>query len=266
MSDSAPINALVTGASNGIGREIARLLARDHTNLVLTSRRQAELATLGAQLANEYGIRAEALALDLSLASAADQLCRELADRHVQIDILVNNAGFAMRGAFVESDVQEQLRLLHLNIVSLTHLTRLLLPGMLQRRCGRILNMASLSAYVPGPLMATYFASKAYVLSFSEALANELAGSGVTVTCICPGPTHTGFEECAGLSQTKAFRSRTMTAPDVARIAYRAMMKGKRVVIPGLFNKLRAAPIGMVPRRMLAHFARKYHELNDHQG
>lgn len=262
MADQSPRRtALVTGASSGIGLEIARLLARGSFNLVLVSRCAPQLEQIAATLRAENGANIQTIARDLSAPCSADGLYRELTERSIRVDVLINNAGFAMRGEFSKIDPAAQLQLLQLNIVALTHLTRLLLPPMLQRRWGRILNVASISAYIPGPLMATYFASKAYVLSFSESLANELAGTGVSVTALCPGPTHTGFEKRAGLTETKAFRKRVMSPQKVARVGFDAMMKGKRVVVAGLWNKLRMLPVPFVPRRMLAYFARKYHEL-----
>ncbi len=262
MADASPRRtALVTGASSGIGLEMARLLAREGFNLVLVSRCAEQLTQMADSLRAEDSVDVHAIARDLSQPCSADGLCRELSQRSLRIDALINTAGFAMRGEFAETDPAAQLQLLQLNVVSLTHLTRLLLPPMLQQRWGRILNVASISAYIPGPLMATYFASKAYVLSFSESLANELAGTGVSVTALCPGPTHTGFEKRAGLTQTKAFRKRVMCPEKVAHVGFEAMMKGKRVVVAGMWNKLRMLPVPFVPRRMLAYFARKYHEL-----
>ncbi len=197
--------ALVTGASAGIGREMAGVLARNGFNVVLVSRCGAQLEQLADELRQSHRIRAHAIARDLSTATAICDLYEEFTDSHLNIDLLVNNAAFAIQGEFVESDLQEQLRLLQLNIVSLTHLTRLLLPRMIEKRWGRILNVSSIAAFVPGPLMATYNASKAYVSSFSAALANELRGTGVTVTTLCPGPTRTSFADRAGLSTTRAF-------------------------------------------------------------
>ncbi len=251
--------ALVTGASGGIGREIAGLLARDGYDLVLISRCAEQLEELGGQLSGLHGVCARALPIDLSVASCSRAVCGELERLGVSIDVLVNNAGFAIQGDFALTDIEAQLRLLQLNVGSVTHLTRLLLPGMIERGLGRILNVSSIAAFVPGPLMATYNASKSYVLSLSEALANETRGTGVTVTALCPGPTKTGFAERAGLADSKAFQI-VMDASAVARAGYDGMMKGKTTVVPGLRNKLRKLPLAFVPRKVLAHFARKYHE------
>jgi uncharacterized protein len=254
--------ALVSGASGGIGLELARVLAREGYDLVLVARRADRLHAGAGELRGQHGIDVQVIGKDLSVPCSADGLCRELAERSIAIDVLVNNAGFAIRGKFAETDPATQLQLLQLNVVALTHFTRLLLPPMLERGWGRILNIASISAYVPGPLMATYFASKAYVLSFTESLAAELDGTGVSATALCPGPTHTEFEKRAGLSNTRAFRKGVMSAEAVARIGYDAMTRGRRVVVAGFWNKLRMLPTPLVPRRILAHFSRKYHELD----
>ena len=259
MGGHARRTALVTGASGGIGRELAGILAQNGYDLVLVSRCSTELEDLAKKLGGSHVIHAVALSIDLSAGGCSMSLCGELRRRNLEIDVLVNNAGFAIQGEFSATDVAAQLRLLQLNIMSVTHLTHLLLPGMIERGWGRILNVSSIAAFVPGPLMATYNASKSYVLSFSEAIAHEVRGTGVTVTALCPGPTKTRFADRAGLADSKAFQI-VMDAGDVARAGYAGMMKGKSMVIPGMRNKLRKLPLALVPRRVLAHFARKYHE------
>ncbi|MGE5611174.1 MAG: SDR family NAD(P)-dependent oxidoreductase [Bacillota bacterium] len=256
----ASSTVLITGASSGIGLELARTFARHGHNLVLIVRNGRQLARLATELRARHHITVEVLAQDLSAAGSADELVAQLQQRSISIDILVNNAGIAIQGPFSQSNLDSQLTLLQLNIVALTHLTHRLLPYMLRQRFGRILNIASIAAYFPGPLTATYNASKAYVLSFSEALANELQSTGVTVTALCPGPTRTNFAARAGLSSCKAFRRRTMHPASVARVGYDALMAGKRVVVPGFMNKLRMLPIHLLPRTLLARFSRKYHE------
>jgi short-subunit dehydrogenase len=257
---SAQQTALITGASSGIGFQLAHVFAQHGHNLFLVARSEARLAQLCAELKTHFGVEADFLAIDLSVPDSPDEVFAELKRRGIEIDILVNNAGFAARGEFARSDTDNTLGLLHLNIMSLTHLTRLLLPHMVDQHFGRILNVASIAAYMPGPLMAAYFASKAYVLSFSQALSNELAGAGVTVTAMCPGPTRTQFAARAGLCNTKAFKRKTMEAADVAIAGYNALMKGKSVVIPGWLNKLQLFPTPLVPRAVLAFFARQYNE------
>ena len=231
--------------------------------VVLTGWRVGE--TQWGGFAERARVKADYLAVDLSAARGADDVISVLDERSIAIDVLINNAGFATRGALARTDENTTLEMLQLNIVSLTQLTRLLLPGMLERGYGRIMNVASIGAYMPGPLMAAYYASKAYVLSFSEALSNELAGTGVTVTALCPGPTNTEFPRRAGLLNTKAFKRGPMEAAAVARAGYNAMMKGKTVVIPGVKNKLQMFPTPLVPRAVLAFFARQYNEDGDEQ-
>ena len=178
--------ALVTGASSGIGLELATLLAKDRHDLVLVARGRERLDGVARGLTEEFGVAATVLPADLTDPSAPIDIALALAERKLAIDILVNNAGFGVYGFFAQTPLEKELAMIQVNITALTHLTKLLLPGMLERRRGRILNVASTAAFQPGPLMAVYYATKAYVLSFSEALANETAGTGVTVTALCP--------------------------------------------------------------------------------
>jgi len=180
--------------------------------------------------------------------------------------VLVNNAGFGLRGAFVVIDLRQQLKMIQVNVTALTHLTGLLLPGMLARRRGRVLNVASTAAFQPGPLMAVYYATKAYVLSFSEALANETSGSGVSVTALCPGPTETDFRRRAGMENTRLFRAGVMDAAAVARIGYQGMKRGARVVVPGWRNKLLAQSVRFASRAMTAQIARSLQETQSVDG
>lgn len=251
---------LITGASSGIGLELATVFAREGHRPVLVARRHDELVKVAQRLRADHGIEAEVLACDLGEVDAARTLVDQLDRRHLAVDMLVNNAGFATRGFFATTDVEHTQQLLTVNVVTLTTLTRFLLPHMLQQRYGKILNVASIAGFFPGPLTATYNASKAFVVSFTEALANELRGTGVSATALCPGPTRTGFEVRAGLSGTKAFSGPVMDAVTVAEMGYRAMMKGRTVAVPGLQNRLRMLPVRLVPRWILAHFARQFHE------
>lgn len=252
--------ALITGASSGIGYEFALLFARQGYDLVLVARNRPALAALAARCTQEHGVHAEICIKDLSHQTAAEELFDELHRRNVLVDVLINDAGFAMQGPFIEDNVTALLDMLQVNIVALTHLTRLFLPGMIKRGCGKILNMASIGSFMPGPMMAAYFASKAYVLSFSEALANELKGTGVTVTALCPGPTRSKFAHRAGLTSCKAFRGHLMEAAEVAEDGFNALMKGRRVRITGRTLRWQMIPASLIPRRLLAHFARQYHE------
>jgi uncharacterized protein len=248
--------ALVTGASGGIGLELARELARHGHPLVLAARSADKLEALAARLSAEHGVRAVAVRADLAEAAGPERLAAALRERDLDVDVLVNNAGVGMHGLFAAGDAAAQDALLQLNVVSLTRLTRLLLPGMMARRAGRILNVASTAAFVPGPFMAMYYASKAYVLSLSVALANELAGSGVTVTALCPGATRTGFQAAAGVERTRLFRRGVMEAGPVARAGYAGMMAGKAIVVPGIRNRLLAGSSGLAPRTVTARIAR----------
>jgi short-subunit dehydrogenase len=249
--------ALITGASGGIGEALARLIAADGASVVLVARRLDALSALANQLARAHGVQALALAQDLAEPGAADRLYEQIVARGLQVDVLVNNAGFATYGPFVETSAAEEEALLRVNVGALTTLTKHCLPGMVARRHGRVLNVASTAAFQPGPLMAVYYASKAYVLSFSEALAEEVGGSGVTVTCLCPGPTRTGFQERAQMQESKLFSTLSvMTAAEVARAGYDGMLAGRRIVIPGLGNKLGVQLLRLSPRAVAARVVR----------
>jgi short-subunit dehydrogenase len=248
---SRPV-AVVTGASAGIGKELARRFAAGGHDLVLTARREDDLRHLAGELADAHKAACHVLPADLGKPTAPRQLFDDLSARGLVPDVLVNNAGFGVYGPFAAADPDRLLDMLRVNVVALTHLTRLVLPGMVERGRGRILNVASTAAFQPGPLMAGYYATKAYVLSLSEALAEETRGTGVTVTCLCPGPTRTEFVERAGMEGIPIFDSPgVMDAGPVADLGYRATMRGKRVAVPGLLNKLGAATAKFVPRAVL---------------
>ncbi len=234
--------ALVTGASVGIGYELAKLFARDGYNLILVSRDEARLKRVAAELESLHACRVTVIPKDLAVAGAPDEIFEQLRDSSVELDVLVNNAGVGASGALLKIDTQKILDLIQLNVTSLVHLTRLVLPGMIERGNGRLLNVASTAAYLPGPYMAAYFASKAFVLSFSEAIATELKDTGVSVTTLCPGPTDTEFNKRAGVKQSKvAGRAAMVMDPEsVAKIGYEAMLKRKRTVIAGTKNRLGA--------------------------
>jgi short-subunit dehydrogenase len=238
---------------------LARLCATAKQPLVLTSRKIDSLDQLASELRSR-GASVDVIPADLSTESGASHLVVELDRRGIAVDILVNNAGFGTHGRFWENELDKERALLQVNVVALVTLTRLLLPGMIARGRGKILNVASTAAFVPGPLMANYYASKAYVLSFSEALANELKGTGVTVTALCPGPTATNFQARAGMAQSRLAAVAGLSAADVAKVGYDAMMAGKRVAIPGVKNRLIVATSRFTPRAVLAAFVRKLNE------
>src|SRR6202042_3267336 len=221
-------------------------------NLVLAARSADKLRQLVAELEKAHGTRSLILAVDLAEPGAPAYVLDQTARAGIPVDVLVNNAGFGQYGKFADNDLEECLRQIQLNVTTLTHLTRLYLPAMIERKTGRILNVASTAAFQPGPLMAVYFATKAYVLHFSEALANELDGSGITVTCLCPGPTNTDFARRAGNDNSRLFKKiGGMSAEAVARDGYRGLMEGNTVVISGLQNWLAAESVRFAPRKMV---------------
>jgi len=247
--------ALITGASQGIGYEFAKLFAADGHDLVLVARDQARLAEVASELAAKHNVKTKVLRADLARATAPREIFEEMEREKIPISMLVNNAGFGVQGQFAQLELQGELDLMQVNMTSLVELTRRFVTPMLERREGRILNVASIAAYQPGPSMALYYASKSFVLSFSCALACELEGSGVTVTTLCPGVTRSEFHARANLKRSKGFAM--MQADDVARIGYRAMLRGKPVVISGWMNKLVAAVAKASPITLSARIAGK---------
>jgi hypothetical protein len=253
--------ALITGASSGIGLELASVAAQDRHDLVIVARHRERLESIGRGLAEEYGVRVSVLVKDLREPAAPAEIGRELSERGIGVDVLVNNAGVGVYGFFAETPLDRELEMIQLNVTALTHLTKVLLPPMLARRQGRILNVASTAAFQPGPIMAVYYATKAYVLSFSEALASETSGTGVTVTALCPGPTRTEFQQRAGFRPIPLMRSPLVTkAQDVARAGWEGMKRRKRVVVPGLANRVLVQAERITPRRLVTAITRKLQE------
>jgi short-subunit dehydrogenase len=252
--------ALITGASGGIGYELALLFARDGFDCILVARGHDKLNALAARLESEFRVKTMVLAKDLSNPSAVDEIYEEISAASMPVDVLVNNAGFPVFGLFSETDLDTELEMLQVNVVALTQLTKLFLRGMIERRCGRILNLASTAAFEPGPLMAVYYASKAYVLSFSEALANELGGTGVTVTTLAPGPTRTGFQKRGQLEDSRLVQGQIADAQSVALAGYRGLMAGKTIVIPGFTNKLIPWIVRISPRGVVTRVVRRMQE------
>ncbi len=253
--------ALITGASGGIGLELARLFARDGFGVVLVARRADRLDALAGELRGRFGVPATVVPADLAVPGAPAEVAEALRARSIDVDALVNDAGFGVYGPFAATAIESELAMIQVNVTSLTHLTKLLLPRMVRRGRGRILNVASTAAFQPGPLMAAYYATKAYVLSFSEALSEELDGTGVTVTALCPGPTVTGFQAAAGMERSKLFRRiGILDAATVARAGYAGLMGGRRVVVPGAVNKILAQSVRLAPRRLVTAIVRRMQE------
>jgi short-subunit dehydrogenase len=250
---------LITGASTGIGYECCKLFAADRYDLIIISRNGEILRQVSKELTQQYNVSVVCLAKDLSAPSVPQEMYDEIQRHNIQIDALVNNAGFATFGTFCETELQLTDEMIQVNVGALTKLTKLFLGDMVKRGSGKILNVASTAAFQPGPLMAAYYASKAYVLNFSEALRYELRGTGVTVTTLCPGPTRTEFQKRANMSASGLFKSpNVMDAKTVAEIGYRGMMNGDTIVIPGLINKFLAFFVRLLPRSFVLHFVMSY--------
>ncbi|MFC4452686.1 SDR family oxidoreductase [Deinococcus sonorensis] len=260
-SDPRP-TALITGASGGIGEAMAVQLAARGIHLLLVARSEGRLQTLADRLSVQHGIRADVVALDLSDPQAPARLQQTVEERGLKVDFLINNAGFASYGEFWTLERQHELDMIQLNITALTELTHRFLPGMLERGRGRVLNVASTAAFMPGPLMAVYYASKAYVLSFSEALNEEVRGTGVAVTALCPGPVQTGFQaraqmEASRLLSTPSRNPMLLSAEEVARQGLDAMFRGQAVQVTGAANQLLTVLPRFVPRRVVPGLVRR---------
>jgi short-subunit dehydrogenase len=250
--------ALITGASNGIGLELAKIHASKGDDLVLVARNIKRLDELKAEIQKLYKVNIYNINKDLSLPDAAQEVYDETKKQNIRIDYLINNAGFGDFGMFTETDWNKELQMINLNITALTQFTKLFLKDMVQRRSGRIMNVASTAAFQSGPTMAVYFATKAYVLSFSEAIANEVSNQGVTVTILCPGATESGFQAAAAMEESGLVKGRKLpTSKEVAEYGYAAMMKGKTVAIHGLMNYIMANSVRFVPRSLVVKLTRK---------
>jgi len=255
------INAtLITGASSGIGLEFAKVFAREGHNLVLVARSEETLKTLKARLEEEFDVEVKIIIQDLKYYNAPTLIFDEVKRSKINVNILVNNAGFGNHGKFSDTDLETELEMIQVNITALTHLTKLFLKDMVTYNNGRILNVASTAAFQPGPLMAVYYATKAYVLSFSEALAEELRGTKVKVTTLCPGPTATNFSKTANAHDTKLFGSKIPTGKEVAEYGYNALVNGKRVAIHGFKNKMLVQSSRFMPRKVVTNVVKKIQE------
>lgn len=250
--------ALITGASNGIGLELAKIHAAKGGNLILVARSEAKLKSIKTELEQRYGIQAMVIASDLAVAGAAQAIYNTIAEAGLHVDYLINNAGFGDFGLFHTANWEKTAQMLQLNIATLTHLTHLFIPKMLAQKQGKIMNVASTAAFQSGPTMAVYYATKAYVLSFSEAIANELEGTGITVTTLCPGATESGFQSAAAMEESALVKGKQLpSSAEVAKYGYNAMLKGKTVAIHGFMNWLMANSVRFVPRAIVVKLTRK---------
>ena len=253
--------ALVTGAASGIGYELAHLLAKDDYKLILVDIDAQKLTEVKNDINHNFKVEVITLVKDLSRPEIAQEIMLDI--NNEPIDVLINNAGFGLFGSFSETNWERESEMLHVHIITTTHLTKLVLKGMVERGSGRILNVSSLAGFLPGPLMSIYYASKGYMLSFSEAIANELKGTGVTVTALCPGPTKTGFQETVSEGSSENKISFNMAcAKQVSEYGYKAMHKGKTYAIPGVFNKFLAILPRFISRNAVASLVRKIQEEN----
>lgn len=255
--------SLITGASSGVGLELAKIHAAQKGDLVLVARSENKLLELKDELERQYNVKVTVLANDLSLPDIPQKVFEAVKAQNIQVDFLINNAGIGDYGFFHETDWVKDEMMIDLNIRAVTRLTKLFLPEMIARRSGKIMIVSSLAGFQPGPLMAVYFATKAYLLHFSEALANEVKDFGVTITTLCPGATDTGFQTAADMKDSKIAKADGLqTAKEVAEVGYKAMLKGKTVAIPGLKNNLLAFLTRFLPRKTLTQIVRNTQERN----
>jgi short-subunit dehydrogenase len=257
MGEAIKPVALITGASSGIGLDLAKLFAQGGHDLVLVARNEEALRAVAADC-EKLGVKAHVLAQDLNNPNAAQEIFDELEARGTVIEVLVNNAGFGTHGMFVRTKLEDEVGMIQVNIVALIQLTRLFLPQMLSRKSGKIMNVASMAGFAPGPYMSVYYATKAFVLSHSIALAQEVKKNGVIVSVLCPGPTKTEFQKRAKIAESKLFKKpRSMTSMEVAKTGYEGLMNGKLIVVPGFSNKMIRVASKIAPRKFLAKVAGK---------
>lgn len=250
--------ALITGASNGIGLELAKIHASKGGDLVLVARNKARLEELKFELENRYKVNVHTIGKDLSAINAAKEVYDETMQHKLRIDYLINNAGFGDFGMFTETDWNKELQMINLNITTLTHFTKLYLQDMVKRKSGKIMNVASTAAFQSGPTMAVYFATKAYVLSFSEAVDNEVRNQGVSITTLCPGATESGFQAAAAMEESNLVKGKKLpSSKEVAEYGYRAMMQGQTVAIHGMMNWILANSVRFIPRAWVVKITRK---------
>lgn len=250
--------ALITGASGGIGLELAKIHASKGGDLVLVARNKSRLDELKNELEGKYQIKVYSIGKDLSQINSAKEVYEETREQRIQVEYLINNAGFGDYGMFAETDWNKELQMINLNITTLTQFTKLYLQDMLKRGSGRIMNVASTAAFQSGPTMAVYFATKAYVLSFSEAVDNEVSDKGVRIITLCPGATESGFQAAAAMEESNLVKGKQLpSSREVAEYGYKAMLKGKTVAIHGTMNKILAASVRFMPRSLVVKITRK---------
>lgn len=249
--------ALITGSSVGIGAALAEVFAAHRHDLILVARRRDKLQARAAEIEQKFRVKVAWFSEDLADAGGPKRLFDAVTAEGFDVEHLVNNAGVGLYGKFSETDLDAELRMIQLNATSVVELTKRFLPGMIQRGRGRVLNVASTAAFVPGPWMSIYYATKAFVLSFSEAINYELTAKGITITTLCPGPTESEFKVRAGSQRSRLFEAFVMDAETVARVGYEGMMAGKAVVIPGLRNRLIPVAARLIPRSMMAKMSHK---------
>ena len=240
--------ALITGASSGIGWELAKLFAGDKSDLVLVARRKERLDALAEELKDEFGVDVYVLPKDLSDPEAPKEIFEELKAAGIDVDVVVNNAGFGLRGPFANIDMDGQIDMVQVNVVALTHLTRLFLPGIIERGRGGILNVGSLAGFQPGPNLAVYYATKAYVLSLTEAISEEITNPNIKISCLAPGPVKTEFGEKSALDDSLLFKMSLMDVEPVVREGYEGFRQGKVIVLPGIKQKLIPVLLRFTPR------------------
>ncbi len=251
--------ALITGASNGIGLELSKIHASNGGDLVLVARNKNKLDELKIELENNFKVQVYCIGKDLSNLTAAQELYAETSKENIQVEYLINNAGFGDFGMFSTTDWNKELQMINLNITSLTAITKLYLQDMIKRKAGKIMNVASTAAFQPGPSMAVYCATKAYVLSFTEAISNEVRDQGITVTALCPGATESGFQEAAAMAESKLVKGKKMPSSQaVAAYGYTAMMKGTTVAIHGMMNYIMANSVRFAPRALVLKISRSF--------
>lgn len=243
--------ALITGASSGIGLELAKIFAANNCNLVFVARNESAMNELSSELTEKFEIKVKVIAKDLSDKSAPSEIFKELENEKIEIEYLINNAGFGGYGNYHETDWKKENDMIQVNVVALAELSKLFVKQMVKRNSGRILNVASTAAFQPGPLMSVYYATKAFVLSLSEATAYELKDTNVTITCLCPGPTKSNFQKAANITESKLAKGVNATSYEVALCGYKAMMKGKFVAIEGFMNKLLAFAVRFMSRKLV---------------